>query len=70
LIFICSLFGIYGSIRKSKCCLTIYNIAVIILLLIFLGTGIVILVFFNPWYDEIEKDVNCDSDNESLAFLN
>lgn len=46
IVIVCSICGIIGSLKKNKCCLTIYSIGVIVLLVIFGAVAVAIIVVF------------------------
>lgn len=64
LLILLALTGIIGVCKKSSCCLTLYNLGVIIFFLIFLAVGIAAFASFNHYkVQNIEDYNNCANSN-------
>ena len=60
LLVIFSIFGFIGVCKKSSCCLTVYNIAIILFFVVFLGIGILSLTLFTHYQiDNINDYSSC-----------
>lgn len=70
IVIICSIAGIYGGCAKKKCAVTCYSLGIMILFALFTGIGVMMIIFFQPFYNKIKDDTDCTDNDPKLDFIN